>query len=82
MSAPHDQLVALIRSWNLELNRDLREDTPLITSGMFDSVALFNLVLWVEEQIGSTIDPTSVDLIEEWNTIADVMAFIERRRRL
>ena len=80
MDSLRDRLVALIRSWNLELNEDLRDDTPLITSGVFDSTALFNLVLWVEQQIGSTIDPTSFDLIEEWNTIADVVSFIERKR--
>lgn len=76
-----DQLLELIRGWDLEIQGDLRDDTTLIASGMFDSQALFNLVLWVEEQIGCTIDPTSFDLIEEWNTIADVVRFVERRRR-
>lgn len=75
-----DELAAAIRSWDLEIPGDLRDGDPLITSGMFDSQAVFNLMLWVEAQTGSTIDPTSFDLIEAWNTIADVVAFVERRR--
>lgn len=76
----HDRLVELIHSLNMQIDQDVQDHTPLITSGLFDSVALFNLVLWIEEQIGSTIDPTSFDLISEWNTVADIVAFIEQRR--
>jgi acyl carrier protein len=75
-----DQLLALIDSWDVQISEDLHDDTPLITSGMFDSVALFNLVLWIEEQVGCTIDSTALDLIAEWNTVADIVKFIERRR--
>ncbi len=75
-----DQLVALIRGLDVELDGELRDGTSLIRSGVFDSLALFNLVLWVEKQIGSPVDPTSFDLIEEWDTIADVVSFIESRR--
>jgi acyl carrier protein len=74
-----DRLLALIDSWDVQIGQDLQDDTPLITSGMFDSVALFNLVLWIEEQVGYSIDPTAFDLIAEWNTVADIIRFIERR---
>ena len=76
-----DQLLERIRSWNLEIEGPLRDDTALITSGIFDSQALFNLMLWIEEQIGRPIDPASLDLVGEWNTIGDVVGFIERMRR-
>jgi acyl carrier protein len=76
-----EQLVQLIQSWNLEIGGHLRDDTALITSGVFDSQALFNLMLWIEEQIGRPIDPASLDLVGEWNTIGDVVGFIERMRR-
>ena len=78
--AVRDRLLALIDSWDVPIGQELQDDTPLITSGMFDSVALFNLALWIEEQVGSTIDPTAFDLIAEWNTVADIIGFIERRR--
>ena len=76
-----DRLLALIESWDLPFEGPVLEDTPLITSGMLDSQALFNLMLWIEEQIGSTVDPTAVDVAEAWNTVADVVTFIEQRRR-
>jgi len=76
-----EQLVELIRSWHLEIDGHLRDDTALITSELLDSQALFNLMLWIEEQVGRPIDPASVDLVDEWNTIGDVVEFIERTRR-
>jgi acyl carrier protein len=75
-----DELLQLIRSWDLEFDGDLRDDTPLITSGVFDSLALFDLVAWVEKQCGGPIDPATLDVVSEWNTIANVVAFVERRR--
>ena len=75
-----DQLLERIRSWNLEIEGPLRDDTALITSGIFDSQALFNLMLWIEEQVGRPIDPALVDLVDEWNTVGDVVGFIERTR--
>ena len=75
-----DQLIAAIHSWDLGLSGDLGDDVSLIRSGIFDSVALFNLVLWVEQQIGRPVDPTSFDLAEEWDTVGGVLRFIEQRR--
>jgi len=74
-----EELVALVRSWDLDLGEELRDDTSLIKSGVFDSLALWNLLLWVEKQIGCPVDPTSFDLTEEWDTVADVISFLERQ---
>lgn len=76
-----NRLVALIAGWDLEFDGPLLDDTPLITSGMLDSQALYNLMLWIEEQIGSPVDPTAFDVVEAWDTIADVVAFVEQRRQ-
>jgi acyl carrier protein len=46
---------------------------------MLDSTGLMNLVLWVEERIGSELDLTSFDLPEEWETLGKLVAFIERK---
>jgi acyl carrier protein len=75
-----DQLRDVVGRWDLALDGALQDDTPLITSGIFDSLALFNLAAWVEEQCGGPIDPATFDVVREWNTIADVVAFVERRR--
>ena len=77
--ALREELVALVRSWDLDLGEELRDDTSLIKSGVFDSLALWNLLLWVEKQIGCPVDPTSFDLTEEWDTVADVISFLERQ---
>jgi acyl carrier protein len=75
-----DRLLEHIESWDLEIDGPLRDDTALITSGIFDSQALFKLMLWIEEQIGRPIDPASLDFVDEWNTIDNVVRFIERIR--
>jgi acyl carrier protein len=77
-----EELVALIRTWNVDLGRDVHDDTPLITSGVLDSLALWNLVLWVEQRIGVSLDPASVDLVAEWDTVASLLSFLERRRAI
>ena len=58
-----------------------RSAKDLATSGLFDSSALFNLVLWVEEKIGTPVDPTTFDLVKEWDTVTDVVSFIGKNRR-
>ena len=75
-----EELVALIRTWDIDLGGEMRDDTSLITSGFFDSLALWNLVLWVEKQTGAPLDPSSFDLAAEWDTVAGLIRFMERRR--
>jgi acyl carrier protein len=75
-----DQLLTTIESWNLEVPDGLQEDTPLIASGLFDSLALFNLTIWIEQQLGRPVDPTAFDLTREWATIGDVVRFVEDNR--
>jgi acyl carrier protein len=74
-----DELIGAIQSWGVDLG-DIKDDTPLIGSGLFDSLALFNLVVWIEKKIGEPVEPTAFDLLAEWNTVADVVNFVENRR--
>jgi len=71
-------LVEIIKKSNLELNIDMKDDTSLIKSGLFDSLALFNLAAWIEQEINKPIDLTSFDLSKEWDTISDILRFIEK----
>jgi acyl carrier protein len=75
-----DRLITFIEEQNVELNCDLNENTSLIKSGLFDSLALFNLAIWIEEEISTHIDPTTFDLSKEWDTIADIINFIQKQR--
>jgi len=76
----HDRLLTFIKELDVELNCDLKEDTSLIKSGLLDSLALFNLAIWIEKEIGARVDLTAFDLSKEWDTIADILNFIEKHR--
>jgi D-alanine--poly(phosphoribitol) ligase subunit 2 len=75
-----NRLAAFIEGLDVELNGDMKEDTPLIESGLFDSLALVQLAAWIEQQIEVQVDLTAFDLSKEWNTIADILSFIEKHR--
>jgi acyl carrier protein len=75
-----EDLRAALTSWGLEPDGGIRDDTPLIESGLLDSLALFSLAAWVEERIGGPLDPASFDLPAEWATPAAIVCFVERRR--
>jgi acyl carrier protein len=75
-----DELIEAIQGWDVDL-KDIEENTPLLKSGLFDSLALFNLVQWVEEKTGGPVDPTTFDLVEEWNTVANIVKFVTERRK-
>ena len=59
---------------------ELTETSSLIRSGLVDSQGLLNMALLVEREIGRPVDLTAIDLVSEWDTIADVIRFIEARR--
>jgi acyl carrier protein len=76
----HERLVEFLKELDLELNEELKEDTSLIQSGLLDSLSLFKLATWVEEEIEGQVDLRTFNLIEEWDTIADILNFVERYR--
>ncbi len=64
----------------MDLPSDLGDDTLLISEGLLDSLGLFNLALWIETQTGTPIDLTSIDPSREWNTVPDILTFVEKHR--
>jgi acyl carrier protein len=75
-----DELILEIEGWGVPLECPLAPDTSLIESGVFDSMALFNLLRWIEDRIGEPVDPTEFDLAAEWETVDLVVRFVEERR--
>ncbi|MGQ0701600.1 MAG: phosphopantetheine-binding protein [Gemmatimonadales bacterium] len=73
------ELLGRLNEW-LPVVDSLGPETPLIQSGLLDSLALFNVVMWVEEQIGMPVDVSAVDLANEWNTVAGILRFVEKQR--
>jgi len=79
--SPHDDLMAAMATWSPALTQDVGRDTPLLTSGRLDSAAVFQLVLWLEQRIGHPIDVTRIDMPARWDTVDDIVAFMEAERR-
>ena len=75
-----DQVVNILINSNIILPKEFGDDTPLISSGICDSLGLFHLVNWVQENIRSDVDITSFDLAKEWNTVADICCFVKKYR--
>ena len=75
-----DRLIAFLEGLNVELDVQLTADIRLFDSGLFDSMALFNLATWVEQEIDKPLDLTEFDLLQEWATVADIVTFIEKHR--
>ncbi|MGC2109737.1 MAG: acyl carrier protein [Candidatus Korobacteraceae bacterium] len=57
----------------------LRDDTPLRTSGVLDSMGLLRLVSMVEEKFGIEVSAYEAG-IENFDRIDDIAAFVERKR--
>jgi acyl carrier protein len=58
-----------------ELASNLTDDTPLRTSGILDSIATLNLVSFLEQTFGITIDAHETG-IERFDRIEDIAALV------
>lgn len=58
---------------------NLREDTPLRTSGILDSLGTIRLMKFIEERFGIEVEAqeTSVD---NFNCLGDISALVARKR--
>ena len=81
MTLLREALLAELPRWGVKRVGDLRDDTSLIVSGLVDSVGLFEMLLWIEQQTGATIDPAAVDWRREWDSMGAILDYIERRRQ-
>ena len=76
-----NEVTRVIEESGVELPPDFDEHTSMIRSGLLDSTALFQLVLWIEERVGTELDFAAFDLAEEIDTVAKLLAFTERHRQ-
>lgn len=73
-----DRLIRYMKEVTPPSEVELRSDTPIFATGLFDSLALVQLIIWAEAEIGAPIDPGTLDFQKDWSTVADVARFIER----
>ena len=57
------------------------DNTPLITSGLLESLHLLELALLVEKEVGAPLDLTTLDITNEWDTIDDIIIFITHYKK-
>jgi acyl carrier protein len=62
-----------------ESRDNLRDDTPLLTSGILDSLAALTVANFVERQFSIELDVLDTTA-ERFNRIQDIAATIERKR--
>jgi len=58
---------------------NLRDDTPLRTGGILDSVGTLELVSFVEQRFGIEIDAHEAG-VEHFDRIADIAALVARKQ--
>jgi acyl carrier protein len=74
------RVVAFINGPECTIDVTVEKGSSLIRSGLLDSLALFQLSLWIEGEVGAPIDPDEVDLGAEWDTPEDIARFIAARK--
>jgi acyl carrier protein len=74
-----DDLIALIRA-ELRIDLDLDATTPLLSSGIVDSLGVVVLLTAVEEQYGVVIDEELVG-VDTFDTPAQIIDLIETLAR-
>jgi acyl carrier protein len=58
---------------------NLRDDTPLRTSGILDSIATLGLISFIEEQYGIEVQAHETGM-DNFDRIQDIAAFVARKR--
>jgi acyl carrier protein len=58
----------------------LTGDTDLFVNGLLDSLAVLQLIFFIEEQFGVSVEDGEM-VPEDFRTISRMTAFIERKRR-
>ena len=64
----------------LQKKEEIGADTPLLSSGLIDSVRLLELVTFIEKKSGVKIRPGDMGL-RNFDSISRILSFLASRRR-
>ena len=62
-----------------EKMENLQDDTPLLTSGIVDSVGMLRMIAYLENRFGIEVDAHDAT-VDNFDRIGDIAAFIESKR--
>ena len=57
----------------------LTDTTPLMTTGILDSIAVLKVVTFLENQFGITIEPHEA-VVDNLNTLSDIERFVTSKK--
>lgn len=72
-------VLSLLEEAEKEPEGEIGDQTSLIQSGLLDSLELLQIAEWVSDRLGAPLDLSTVDVREEWDTIAGMADFLEAR---
>jgi acyl carrier protein len=73
MTLTPDALIAYLRQ-DLNIDQDIAPETELFSSGMLDSVAMTNIIIFLEEQAGIVVRPADVTL-ENFDSVGAIVSY-------
>ena len=75
-----ERLLALVRELleAAEIDVEVDENTSLLRSELLDSLAVVQIAGWVNDELSGRLDLESVNIREEWDSIAAILAFVDR----
>jgi acyl carrier protein len=73
-------VIAVLNGPACKLGAALAPDTRLMSAGLLDSLALFNLALWIEEEVGRPLDLQGFDIAQDWETPALIARFVDHEQ--
>lgn len=76
-----DFINSKIQTSGKTVNGELTDNTPLISSGLLESLHLLELAMLIEEEIGSSLDITNIDFASDWNTIDSILSYAANNRK-
>ena len=75
-----DFIDAKIKDSGKSIPGNFDDTTPLISSGLLESLHLLELALLLEEEAGSPLDLTTLDFVKEWDTADSIIMFVKRHK--
>jgi acyl carrier protein len=85
MSADNESIQSKVKTFILsqflpgEDPSALTDSTPLMTTGILDSLATLKLITYLEEEFGIRVEAHEADA-ENLNTLADITRFVTSKR--
>lgn len=75
-----DFIDAKIKDSGKSIPGNFDDTTPLISSGLLESLHLLELALLVEEEVRVPLDLTTLDFVKEWDTVDNIIMFVKRHK--